>query len=100
MSTAKGEAAVAKRAAASSLPVIAVLNDRWRVTFDPLQWILEVRKSRGDAKSTGWRGRRFCTTRTVLIRDVHELCGDVDPNALAVLERLPEKHPHYAPRVR
>jgi hypothetical protein len=97
MSAKEKGAAVATRAAASQLPVVAVLNDRWRVVLDPLQWIIEVRKGRGGVKSTGWRGRRFCTTRTVLIRDVRELCGEVDPEALAILERLPENHPHYTP---
>jgi hypothetical protein len=97
LNVASDRTAVATGAAVSPLPVVAILNDRWRVTLDPLQWILEVRKGRSDAKSTGWRGRRFCTTRTVLIRDVRELCGPVNPDARAILERLPETHPCYSP---
>lgn len=72
-----------------------VLNDRWRVTDDPLQWILEVRKGRKGPRHTGWRGRSFCTTRDVLKRDVRRLCGEVDPAAMAAIEALPEVHPHY-----
>ena len=30
-----------------------VLNDRWRVTDDPLQWILERRKRNPSAKGSG-----------------------------------------------
>lgn len=73
--------------------VIAVLNDRWRVVDDPLQWILEVRKGRSRSRATGWTGRRFHCQRTALIRSIRELCGEVDPAALAVLDALPQRHP-------
>jgi len=75
--------------------VIVTLNGRWRVTNDPLQWILEVRRGRSRAKASGWSGRRFHRQRTALMRSIRELCGEVDPTALAVLEILPERHPWY-----
>lgn len=34
-------------------PVIATLNDTWRVIDDPVQWILERRDRKTSAKSTG-----------------------------------------------
>jgi hypothetical protein len=37
--------------------VIALLNDRWRVIFDPLQWIWQRR----DGKK--WNNRSYCVTK-------------------------------------
>ena len=76
-------------------PVIALLNDRWRVIDDPLQWILEVRTGRPTRKATGWQGRAFCTQRSALIRCIGEYCGKVDPAALGIIKRLPKKHPDH-----
>ena len=78
--------------AVEALPVIALLNDRWRVIDDPLQWILEVRTGQPTRKATGWRGRSFCTQRRSLIRCIGEYCGEVDPAALEIIKKLPEKH--------
>ena len=77
--------------------VIAVLNDRWRVIDDPLQWILEARDGRKRLRATGWRGRSFCTTRGTLKREIRRLVGDVDPAAMAIVDALPNQHPHYGP---
>ncbi len=75
------------------------LNDRWRVRLnDPAQWILEYRLGRPARKSTGYTGRSYCTQRRTLLRDIHDYCGDVDPNALAQVETLPERFPYRAAR--
>lgn len=71
-----------------------VLNDRWRVRENRLQWILEHRQSGNSAKSTGYRGRRYCTQRFTLKRSIDELCGMVDPAALQRIKELPSRHPH------
>ena len=89
-------------AAVETWPVIAILNDRWRVIDDPLQWILEVRTGRPTKKATGWRGRSYCTQRSTLIRCIGKYCKEVDPAALEIIKKLPEKHIDYddaAPKV-
>ena len=82
-------------AADSEWPI--VLNERWRVVVDPLQWILQVGKGRKGPRHTGWAGRSFCTTRATLKREIRRLAGDVDPAALAIIDGLPDQHPHYGP---
>ena len=77
---------------AREYPSLAVLNDRWRVVDEGLQWILQVRKGRPTAKSSGWQHRCYHVERPALLRSIRELCGDVDPDALAVLETLPERY--------
>lgn len=72
--------------------LVVQLNDRWRVIDDPLQWILQVRKGRKAKKASGWRGRSYCTQRTVLLRCIREYCGDVDRGAIAIVEALPKRH--------
>ncbi len=74
------------------LPV-AVLNDRWRVVDDPVQWLLQRRERTASEKSSGWAGEHFCRQRRSLLRDIRENCGEVDPAALAVIEALPDRHP-------
>lgn len=61
-----------------------VLNDKWAVEFDPLQWVLTQR--RGDR----WHPRSFCVTREGLLDCIRELVGDCDLDAV---HRLPEWHP-------
>ena len=79
-----------------------VLNDRWRVVDDPLQWILQYRAgnvSHSDERKNrkAWQGRRFCRTRAALKRDIGECCGGVDPVALAIIDTWPEWHVQNAP---
>ena len=74
-----------------------VLNERWRVVDDPLQWIVQYRQNnrrRGDGSvdPRSWQGKRFCRTRTALLRDIRENCGEVDPAALANIEAMPDWH--------
>lgn len=79
-----------------------VLNDRWRVVDAPPhwhpQWILQRKEARARARSDGWVGNAYCTTRTALARNISERCGDVDPAAMAVIEALPERHPRVSGR--
>lgn len=63
------------------------LNERWRVSFDQLQWILE--RYRGGR----WIGSAYCVTRETLLRNIRERAGTVDANALALVAALPEWHP-------
>ena len=69
------------------------LNDRWRVVDDPIQWILERRKRNPGKRSTGYEGERFHRKRRFLMQSIRELCGPVDPAALAEIETWPELHP-------
>ncbi|MEE8099726.1 MAG: hypothetical protein V3T13_07305 [Hyphomicrobium sp.] len=72
-----------------------MLNERWRVASDDwLQWILEARHGKPGIKSSGWRGRSFCTTRKALLRCIGEYCGEVDQAAVAYIETWPEQYPH------
>ena len=74
--------------AAVEFPI--VLNDRWRVVDDPLQWILQYRESDPSERSTGYKARSFCGSRGGLTRCVRDYCGDVDPDALAQIGLLPD----------
>ena len=74
-----------------------VLNERWRVVDDPLQWVLQYRRrnvaaSAKSEKTSAWQGKRFCRTRTALKRDIRECCGDVDQLALTIINTWPEWH--------
>ena len=69
-----------------------VLNDRWRIADDPLQWLLQRRRGKPDKKHSGWSNRSFCRTREGLLRCVREYCGIVDAEALAWIEALPDFH--------
>lgn len=75
--------------APASWPI--VLNGRWRVVDDPIEWILE-RRDVIEGKE-GWQPQRFHRMRRVLLRDIAEVCGEVAPQALAQLRALPEMHP-------
>ena len=81
--------------AAVDFPI--VLNDRWRVTDDPLQWILQYRESDPSERSTGYKARSFCGSRGGLTRCVRDYCGDVDPDALARIDLLPDLHQDWTP---
>jgi hypothetical protein len=68
--------------------VVAHLNDRHRVILckDGIQWILQRKMNKQD---DGWRGLKFCRTKSGLLRFVGE-AGDILPNAMAILEALPD----------
>ena len=71
------------------------LNTKWRVTDDPLQWVLQRKRGNPRKKNSGWQDRSFCRTREGLLRCVREYCGDVDGGALAELRALPDFHPDW-----
>lgn len=78
----------ASRPATRSIAVVATLNDRWRIADDPLQWILEKRRS-GDE----WRGRSFCRTKAALLRCICEhVEGDIDLVEFIKVSALPDWH--------
>lgn len=73
------------------------LNDKWRIVDDPLQWILQRRagnrrRSDGSEDPRSWQGMSYCMTRAVLLRDIRERAGEVDPAAVAFIESWPERH--------
>ena len=69
--------------AGGAFPV--TLSDRWRVSYDPLQWILEIRQG------PRWRARSFCVTREELLRCIREYCPkDV---VISVIESFASWHP-------
>ena len=74
-----------------------VLNERWRVADDPLQWILqyrdrEIRHSDERRNRKAWAGKHYCRTSAALKRCIREYAGDVDPVALAVIDTWPDWH--------
>ena len=84
------------------LPI--VLSDRWLISDDPVQWILQTRVGKGRTLKSGgiddgWRNRRFHTDRKTVLRDIRELIGEVSPEVLAAVEALPEKHPGFVAHV-
>jgi hypothetical protein len=75
---------------ATALPTqfMAVLNSRWRVTEDELQWILEKRRFGGV-----WRGRSYCRTKAALLRCIREhVEGDIDLVEFIKVQVLPDWH--------
>ena len=79
---------------ADSIPAPVVLNSRWRVTYNPAQWVLEHREgAQRGSRGSGYRQVKFCTRRDNLLRRIVELCGDVDPVTMAQVKALPAVHP-------
>jgi hypothetical protein len=81
-----------KRLPRPSNTVLAQLSDRWRVIYDPLQWVLQRKESEERQKSSGWNNRSYCATKEGLIRRIRESCSEVDIAALATIKALPEWH--------
>lgn len=77
-----------------SLSTPYYINDRWRITADDRQWILEYRKGQtASSKSSGWSGRSFHRHRNSLLRRINHLCGEVPVETLDALADLPERFP-------
>lgn len=74
-----------------------ILNSRWCVIDDPLQWILAVRQRENSNSGNEYRHRSFCASRSGLLRCIDEYIvrpgAAVDPDALDAIYRLPEMHP-------
>ena len=73
-------------------PVVAQLNDRWRVIVCSagMQWVLQRRTGERHGKAR-WEGRSFCRTGEALNRLSHTHASAIDPIAAAVLASLPER---------
>ena len=74
--------------------LIAQLNERWRVVDTAEGWRLEMRAS--DLSVPGARewlpvARRL--GRADLLSDAVKFSGPIDPDAIAILKRLPLRHP-------
>jgi len=72
--------------ASGRLPIL--LNSKWRVVDDDLQYILQHLKGAARSKATGWLSRSFCRTRSALLRSIRENCGAIDESALGEVEAL------------
>jgi len=70
--------------------VVVRLNEKWRVVEcrAGIQWILQRRKSASDGG--GWSSRSFCRTSEAIRRLARQHAKPIDPEALVVLDRLPE----------
>src|SRR5262249_26174188 len=63
------------------------LNARWRVEFHRAQWVLSC------LFNYRWRPRSFCVSRQGLLQCIREHSGQITPEALGNVQRLPEWHP-------
>lgn len=70
--------------------VVSRLNARWRVIEcrDGIQWILQQGKSSGHGMA--WRGRSYCRTKAGLMRACAHRIGEMDADARATLDSLPD----------
>lgn len=74
---------------------VCKLNDRWRVTDDGLQWILERRERKASLKSSGYTGQSFCTQRRSLKRCIREKGAEpISDHARVVIDDLPDRYPY------
>ena len=62
------------------------VNANWRVADDPPQWALQCPDGSQREKASGWAGRKFIRNRDHLLRCIGELCGKVDPQAIAIIK--------------
>ena len=69
-------------------------EERFRLAADRLQWIVQRCKGvtrKGANEGIGvYRAHRFCTTRSALLRDLHELGIELTLEARARIEAFPE----------
>ncbi len=66
------------------------LNANWRVADDPPQWALQSRDGPQREKASGWAGRKFIRNRDHLLQRIDELCGEVDPTAIEIIQSWPD----------
>ena len=66
------------------------LNANWRVADDPPQWVLETRvRAPQPGRSSGWQARKYIRTTGHLLKRIGEMCGDVDPTAIEIIQSWP-----------
>jgi hypothetical protein len=65
-----------------------------RVISDDLQWMVQVRKGKTSAKSSGWRPRHFCRSRVGLQLALRRILGrdGVPANVIWQISAVPEWH--------
>jgi hypothetical protein len=90
----KGIAAGATKAPADrSEGFVLAVTDDVRIISDHLQWIVQIRKGKPDAKSFGWRARHFCRSREGLQLALRRMLGrDVPARVVAQIDAFPEWH--------
>ena len=70
------------------------LEKRFRLAADRLQWVVQrcrgVTRQGANEGNGVYRGHRFCTTRSVLLRDLNELGIELTLEARARIEAFPE----------
>ena len=66
-------------------------KSRWRLAYDDLQWVLQVRRRKPDARSSGFVGVSFvATTKRVLMQVIRQKgVGKLTPEAAVKLDLLP-----------
>jgi len=60
-----------------------------------IQWVIQRQDGRRKDGTPRWTGRSYCRTRVTLLRLYREFCDVVEPEVVAVLEQLPERHPRW-----
>jgi hypothetical protein len=70
------------------------VNPEMRIISDDLQWIVQVRKGKASAKSSGWRSRHFCRSRVGLQVALRRMLGrdGVPADVVRLIGALPEWH--------
>ena len=67
------------------------LNDSWRVSDDPPQWVLVKRvREPQPGKTSGWEARKFIRTTDHLLKRIGEMCGTVDSDAIEIIRSWPQ----------
>jgi hypothetical protein len=86
----EGQIAPADRSKRLTLHVTA----RIRIISDALQWVVQTRRGRASAKSSGWRSRHFCRSRKGLQLALRRLLGrdGVPADVVGLISALPEWH--------
>ena len=80
------------------MKIIAELNRRLRVVADERQWIIQTRKGRTTAKSSGWRSLRFVTTKQSLAASLKLMLGARYHTSLVTwVDGLPDLLPRQSP---
>jgi hypothetical protein len=69
-----------------------VLNDKYRIIDETIQWILEVRRSADGVHNPKYQSIRYCRSRIGLAACVDTLAGNVTPEARRLTEALPDWH--------
>src|SRR5690349_13450971 len=77
-----------------SKPLVLHVAARIRIISDDLQWIVQVRKGKTSAKTSGWRSRHFCRSRIGLQLALGRILGrdGVPTNVVWQISALPEWH--------